>query len=790
MTEKPDIQDYELIAPIAKGGFGEVWLAENVLGVFHAIKIVKWPESSKEDHEQKLRHYQAEFNGIKAYAPISQKHDGLLDIYHAAIRESEGYYYYVLPLADDLRLGSNIDPDNYSPKTLANYLEASEEGRLSPEESIEIIKQVTFALHQLHGEGVVHRDIKPDNIICVNDRWCLGDIGLVAGQGAESFVGSLGYLAPEGPGKPVADIFSVGKVLYAICTGKTPDSFPDYPTWAFANRAEQNEFQEVNKIFCKACEFAPKNRYQNTLKLIEALQATDEPTYASQKHPSFALKIGFALAVSLFSIILIFALKDGPSSSEPELFTKKPVEEAAATKKRKEEAAATKKREEKAADAKKREEKAADAKKREEKAADAKKKEEQLQLQIATLQRQLELAKAERNKITEELDQLQLREKLGTLLWKFETGDQVRTSPAIGSDGIVYVGSMDRKVYALDGKSGAEKWEFVTGGGVGSLAIGSDGTVYVGSDKLYSLDGKTGFVEWEFLTGGGVVSLAIGSDGTVYVGSDKLYSLDGKTGFKQWEFVTGGSLAIGCDGTVYVGSDKLYSLNGKTGFKQWEFEPAGFRVSSSPTIGSDGTVYVGSKAGKVYALDGKTGAKKWEFETDFFDASSPAIGADGTVYVGSFGEKVYALDGKSGAKKWSFKTGGRMTSSPVIGSDGTVYIGSWGTEVNAIKTDSKGPAKSPWPMSGRNAKHTGRVPRGSLGKRKPWTHGVNIFSIDRIYPGKRPTVIQKVFGEPDKIQRTSWGYTCLNIADNKGNKYTVVWFDFEKGVVKKMRFYK
>jgi serine/threonine protein kinase len=315
MTEKPDIQDYELIAPIGEGGFGEVWLAKNVLEVFHAIKVVKWPESSKEDHEKKLRHYQAEFNGIKAYAPISQKHDGLLDIYHAGIRESEGYYYYVLPLADDLRLGSNIDPDNYSPKTLANYLEASEEGRLSPEESIEIIRQVAFALHQLHGEGVVHRDIKPDNIICVNDRWHLGDIGLVAGQGAESFVGSLGYLAPEGPGKPVADIFSLGKVLYAICTGKTPDSFPDYPTWAFANRAEQNEFQEVNIIFCKACEFAPKDRYQNTLELLEALQATDESTSATQKHPSFALKIGIALAISLISIILFFVVKHRPPLS-------------------------------------------------------------------------------------------------------------------------------------------------------------------------------------------------------------------------------------------------------------------------------------------------------------------------------------------------------------------------------------------------------------------------------------------------------------------------------------------
>ena len=89
--------------------------------------------------------------------------------------------------------------------------------------------------------------------------------------------------------------------------------------------------------------------------------------------------------------------------------------------------------------------------------------------------------------------------------------------------------------------------------------------------------------------------------------------------------------------------------------------------------------------------------------------SSPAIGSDGTVYVGSNDNKLYAINGKSGVKLWEFKTGGSVSSSPAIGPDGTVYVGSHDKKLYAIKTDSKGLAKSPWPMRGQNARHTGRV---------------------------------------------------------------------------------
>jgi outer membrane protein assembly factor BamB len=103
------------------------------------------------------------------------------------------------------------------------------------------------------------------------------------------------------------------------------------------------------------------------------------------------------------------------------------------------------------------------------------------------------------------------------------------------------------------------------------------------------------------------------------------------------------------------------------------------------------------------------GTPIWEFETGDI-VSDPAIGSDGTVYVGSMDNKLYAINGQSGVKLWEFETGEAIgDSSPAIGSDGTVYVGSYDNKLYAIKTESLGPAKSPWPMRGQNAGHTGRV---------------------------------------------------------------------------------
>lgn len=303
--------------------------------------------------------------------------------------------------------------------------------------------------------------------------------------------------------------------------------------------------------------------------------------------------------------------------------------------------------------------------------------------------------------------------------WSYETGGLLESSPAVGADGTVYIGSNDGKLYALDSRADGDearlKWVYDAGDWiVSSPAIGADGVLYVGSHsgKLHALDLHADRDEerlkWTFETGDWIASSpAIGGDGTIYVGSydGKLYALDPRADRDderlKWVYDTGewivSSPAIGADGTVYVSSygGRVYALNpgaaGSADRVKW-FLDTGLAVESSPAIGADGTVYIGSYDGKVYALDphaaNPESRVKWAYETAGAVVSSPAIGADGILYVGSSDGKLYALDpdapDESARVKWAYPTGEGIRSSPVIGADGAIYVGSYDGKLYAL----------------------------------------------------------------------------------------------------------
>ena len=249
------IADHVLLQRIGEGSYGEVWLAQNVFGEFRAVKIVH------RRRFQEQRPYEREFRGIQKFEPISRAHESQVDILHVGRDDLAGYFYYIMEPADDLRSGQAIKPEIYCPKTLKNVLVQQE--RLSFAETLHIGLNLVAALEHLHQHNLVHRDIKPSNIIFIGGIPRLADIGLVAEiSEARSFVGTEGFIPPEGPGTVQADIYSLGKVLYLCCLAQRDKPFPELPD-NFEELPDKARLLELNEIILKCCETDLRARYKS-----------------------------------------------------------------------------------------------------------------------------------------------------------------------------------------------------------------------------------------------------------------------------------------------------------------------------------------------------------------------------------------------------------------------------------------------------------------------------------------------------------------------------------------------
>ena len=274
------------------------------------------------------------------------------------------------------------------------------------------------------------------------------------------------------------------------------------------------------------------------------------------------------------------------------------------------------------------------------------------------------------------------------LKWKNPIGSYLtlfQSSPAVVNE-VVYFGSDDGNVYALDASTGAKLWSNPTGPVSSSPAV-VNGVLYVGSsDHIYALNASNGAKLWSYNTGSSVLSSPAVADSVVYIGSSSaVLALNAGTGALLWEFpiVNGvfSSPAV-ANGVVYVGGEDLnfYALDASTGAKLWSYTAG--NVESSPAV-SNGVVYFGSDDDKVYALNASTGAKLWNYTTGYFVESSPAV-ANGVVYVGSADLNVYALDASTGAKLWSLHTASSVETSPAV-ANGVLYIGDDIGNVYALK---------------------------------------------------------------------------------------------------------
>jgi len=306
--------------------------------------------------------------------------------------------------------------------------------------------------------------------------------------------------------------------------------------------------------------------------------------------------------------------------------------------------------------------------------------------------------------------------------WAFKAGGPIVTSPAV-ADGVVYIGSLDGHLYAIDQETGKEKWNFKSSRPIASSPAVVDGTLYFVSSAgaLVAIDTATGKPKWVFAAeyerkfeAKGLhgypssaqtipdawdifTSSPAVANGTIYFGSGDggVYAVDAASGLVRWKFATGdvvhASPAV-VGGTVYVGSwdSYLYALDAETGQQRWSFKSGddaamhnqvGFQ--SSPAV-VDGTVFVGCRDAHVYALDAATGRKKWDYPTSkSWVIGTPAV-ANGTVYVGtSDSARFMAIDAKSGRLKFNFDAKAYIFSSAAV-AGGLVYVGDHNGKLYAI----------------------------------------------------------------------------------------------------------
>jgi outer membrane protein assembly factor BamB len=314
------------------------------------------------------------------------------------------------------------------------------------------------------------------------------------------------------------------------------------------------------------------------------------------------------------------------------------------------------------------------------------------------------------------------------LKWVFATQGPIETCPAIGTDGTVFIVSKDGRLYALDGATGTNKWQFNTGGlsslaviFINLLVVGAANTVYLGYVVFQPISPFGG--AQPFLTigvfegasgrqqrtlGGGMgpltLGLALGANNILY-GAWAYYDRISMqwTSVSAWDAPTGGSKwtfklpieqsfctapAVGAGGIAYFGasgmSSGVYAVDGASGQQRWHCEAG--QVQCPPALGLDDKVYVGSENQRFYALEGATGQEIWDFPTGGAIRLAPIVGFN-TVYVASEEGKLYALATLTGAKQWESMIGS-TAATPALGADGTLYVALTDGKVLALDSRS------------------------------------------------------------------------------------------------------
>jgi outer membrane protein assembly factor BamB len=278
--------------------------------------------------------------------------------------------------------------------------------------------------------------------------------------------------------------------------------------------------------------------------------------------------------------------------------------------------------------------------------------------------------------------------------WTYKTEGAVLSSPII-IDGVVYVGSEDKYLHAIDAKTGEKKWTLASETLIDASPVYDEGIIYIGTDGgvLYAVDAKTGETKWQFKTEGRIAGEAAVTQRegkkVVIVGSHdgQLYCINAVNGEKVWAYETGDYVNCGIvldNNTIVLGGcdTMMHLIDLKTGTGTAQIELGG-EVAGTPALSKD-HAYIGHMQGEVLAVDLKEKKVAWRFrDRDFPFIGSPALSGD-TLLIGSRGRRLYAVERKTGEKKWDIRTRGAIEGAPVIAKDRAIF-GSAGGRLSIIE---------------------------------------------------------------------------------------------------------
>jgi outer membrane protein assembly factor BamB len=274
----------------------------------------------------------------------------------------------------------------------------------------------------------------------------------------------------------------------------------------------------------------------------------------------------------------------------------------------------------------------------------------------------------------------------GKVLWTYEAGDEIKSSPGVRK-GVVYFGDESGRFHAVDAAGGRAKWTFAADGGVIASASFAGGHVIFGSQDnfLYALNPDSGALVWKVETGSYIYGTAavarLGERQVVLVaGCDGvLRGLDPRDGSEVVQVgidaYVGGSTAVG-GRLAYVGTfeNQVLGIDLVTRKVAWTYENPQhpFPFYSSAALSAE-RVVIGGRDKLVHALNPETGHAVWTYAAGARVDSSPVI-AGSTVYFGTLGGDLVGLDLESGKKVWEFATGSSVTASPAV-AGGRMVIG-------------------------------------------------------------------------------------------------------------------